>query len=85
MGAPVGAPTASSPDVERPTTNSAQELHGTPRTISSEWLIGSPEESNTETQKPRDAIFMYRHALSTSFWKIWMATIIFLQIKANGI
>ena len=58
MGAPVEAPTASSSDVEHPTTNSTPELYGTPRTITSGRLAGSPEESNTKTQKPHDAIFM---------------------------
>ena len=66
MGAPVDAPTASFLDVGRPTTNSVPELYGTLRTISSGRLTGSPEQSNTKTQKPHDAIFMYRRALSTS-------------------
>ena len=83
MGAPVEEPTASSSDVEHPITNSVPELYGTPRTISSERLTGSPEESNTKTQKPHDAIFMYRRALITSLWKIWMANILFLQTKTN--
>ena len=85
MGAPVEAPTASSSEVEHPTTNSVPELHGTPQTISSGRVAVSPEESNTKTQKPHDAIFMYKRALNTSLWKLWMATILFLQIKTNGI
>ena len=52
MGAPVEAPKASSSEAERPTTNSVPELHGTPQTISSERLAGSPKESNTKTQIP---------------------------------
>ena len=52
MGAPVEAPKASSSDAERPTTNSIPELHGTPHTISSGQLTGSPEEGNTKTQSP---------------------------------
>ena len=58
MGAPVAAPTTSSSDVERPTTISVPELHRTSHAISLGRLAGSPEESNTETQKPRDALFM---------------------------
>ena len=85
MGAPAAAPAASSSDVDRPTKNSVPELHETPHIISSGRLSGSPEESNTKTQKPHDAIFTYRRELNTSLWKIWMATILFLQIKANGI
>ena len=52
MGAPVEAPKASSLDAERPTTNSVPELHGTPHTISSGQITGSPEEWNTKTQSP---------------------------------
>ena len=50
MEAPVEAPKASSLDAERPTTNFVLELHGTPHTVSSRRLTGSPEESNTTTQ-----------------------------------
>ena len=85
MGAHVEAPTASSSDVESPNTNSVPELYVTPHILSSGRLAGSPEESNTETQKPHDAIFMWRLALNTSLWIIWVATIIFLQMEANGI
>ena len=88
MGAPVAAPTASSLDVERPTTTSIPELHGTPHTIiSSGWLAGCPEESYTKAQKPHDAtfIFMYTRALITSLWKTWKATKFFPQIKAAEI
>ena len=84
MGAPVEAPTASSLDVEHPNTNSVPELHGKPHTISSGWIEGSPEESNTKTQKPHDAIFMFKCALNTSLWKTWVATMLFLQTKAKG-
>ena len=84
MAAPVEAPTASSSDAERPTTSSVPEKHGRPH-ISSVTKAGSPEESSTKTQKPHDAILMHRWALNTSLWKIWMATIFFLQIKAHGI
>ena len=52
MGAPVEAPIASSLDAERPTTNSVPELYGTPHTVSSGQLTGSPEESNTKTKSP---------------------------------
>ena len=83
--APVEAPTASFLDVEGPTRNSVPELYGTQRTFFSGRLTGSPEESNTKTQKPHDAIFMYRRALSTSLCEIWMATILFLQTEANEI
>ena len=69
MGASVEAPTASSSDVEKPTTNSDTELHGTTHTISSGQKAGSPEESNSKIQKPHDAIFMYRRALNSSLWK----------------
>ena len=84
MGAPVEAPTASFLDVERLATNLVPELHGTTHTICSGRLAGSPDESNNGTQKPRVAIFMYRRALNTSWWKMWIATIIFLQMKTNG-
>ena len=83
MGAPVEAPAVSSSDVERPTTNSVRKLHGTPHT-SSGRIAGSPEKSNTNAQKPHDAIFMYKRALNTSLWKIWVATMIFQKTKANG-
>ena len=49
MGATVEAPTASSPDVERPTTNLVPELHGTPHSVSSGQSKSSPEESKTKT------------------------------------
>ena len=42
MGAPVEAPAASSSDAERPTTNFVPEPYGTPHTISSGQLTGSP-------------------------------------------
>ena len=35
--------------------------------------------------KPHDPIFMNRRALSTSLWRIWIATLILPQIKANEI
>ena len=73
--------TACSSEVEHPTTNSVPELHGTTLTIFSGRLAGSPEESNTKRQKPHDAVFMYRRALSITLWKIWMATISFRQMK----
>ena len=85
LGAPVESPTASSSNAEHPTTNPFPELHGTQHTISWGRLAGSRDEWNTETQKPHDPIFMYRRGLSTSSWKIWVATIILLQIKTNGI
>ena len=85
MGAPVEAPKASSSDAERPTTNSVPELHGTPHTISLGRLAGSPEESNTKTQKPDDAIFIEKRALSTSLWRIRRVTILLLKRKAKGI
>ena len=50
----------------------------------SRWAAGSPEESNTQTQKPHDAIFMIRRALETSLWKIWMPIILFPIAKTNG-
>ena len=83
MGSAVGAPTASFSNVERPTTNSVPELYETLRTISSGQSTGSPEESNSKTQKPHDGIFMNWRTLSTSLWKIWMATTLILQTKAN--
>ena len=58
MGATVATPTDSSWDVEHPTIKSVPELYGTPHAISSGRLTGSPEESNTKTQNPHDAIFM---------------------------
>ena len=84
MAAPVEAPTASLSDVECPTASSVPELHGTPHTISSGQLAGSPEETNTKPQKPHGAVFIYRRALDTSLWKICVATLLFLQIKAKG-
>ena len=85
MAAPVEVPTTSSSDAERPTKISVPELYGTPHNISSGRFTGSPVESNTESKKPHDAIFMCRRALRTSLWRIWMATKLLLQIKANGI
>ena len=84
-GAPVEAPTASSSDLEHPITISVPEMHGTPHTISSRRLAGSQEESNTKTQKLHDVIFRYRRPLNTSLWKRWVATILFQQMKTNGI
>ena len=70
MAALVEAPTASLSDVEWPTASSVPQLHGTPHTISSGQLAGSPKETNTKPEKPHDAVFMYRRALNTSSWKI---------------
>ena len=71
----------SSQDVTRPTSNSFPEPPGTKTTASPGWAAGSPQEPNTKTQKLNDAIFLYRRALDTSLWKLWMATVIFLWKK----
>ena len=44
---------------------------------------GSPDESNTKSQKPHDAFFMNKRALETGLWKKWLATILILQRKTN--
>ena len=80
MGAPVETPAASSPGVERPTTNLVPELHGTPHSVSSGRLTVSPEEWNTKLRSP----MMCLGALNTSLWRLWKATILLLQMKANG-
>ena len=82
MGAPGLAPKTSSSDIARPTRNPVPEPHGQSRIISSGQTAGSPEESNTKTQQPHDAIFMYKRALQSSLWKIMITTILFLQIKS---
>ena len=51
--------------------------------VSQVQAAASPEESNTKRQQPHDVIFMNKRALQTSLWKIWIATILFLQIKLN--
>ena len=77
----------SSLNVARPITNPLPKPPGTSRSVSSGRTLGSSEESNNETQQPHDAldaIIMYTRALQTSLWKIWLATILFPQLKANG-
>ena len=62
MGAPRVTPKTSLSDATRPTTNSVPGLQGTSQFVSSGRTAGSPEESNTSTQHPHDAIFMYKRA-----------------------
>ena len=53
----------SSEDVARQTSNSLPDPPRTQRKASPGRAAGSPEESNTKTQKPHDAIFMFEHPL----------------------
>ena len=46
-------------DVARPTSNSQPKSPATQANASPGWEAGSPEELNTKTQKPHDAIFLF--------------------------
>ena len=81
MGATTAAPWLSSPDV-RPTSTSVPEQTRAQGSLNSGWQARSPDESSSETNEPHDAFFMKRRALSTSLWKIWVATIWIQQIKS---
>ena len=70
MGACTVAPTRSSPDVMRPTSNLVPEQPGAQESLNSGRPPGSPDESKTIIQQPDDAFFMIRRALNTSLWKI---------------
>ena len=43
----------------------------------------SPVKSINNTQQTHRAIFLYKRELQTSLWKLWLATIFFLQKIAN--
>ena len=70
MGACTMAPTPSSPDVMHPTADSVPEQPGAHESLNAGRPAGSPDESNTKTQQPHDALFMNRRALNTSFCEI---------------
>ena len=83
MGGSIVA-SAPSEDVVRPTSNSVPEPPGTQESPTPGRAAGSPDESNTKTQKPHDAFFMDRRALETGLWKTRTATILFPQKKLMG-
>ena len=70
MGACTVAPTPSSNDLMRPTSNSVPEQAGAQDSLNFGLTAVSPDERNTKTQQPHDAFFMNRHALNTSLWKL---------------
>ena len=66
-----------------PTSNSVPEPRGTPEVTSPGQAAGSRKESNTETQEPHHAFFIYKRSLWASLWKIRMVTEYTFKQKAN--
>ena len=73
--------TPSSHNEVRLTSNSVLESLGKADPPVPGRAAGSTEESNTETQQPHDYFFVYKRTLDTSFRKIWLTTIFFLEKK----